>query len=611
MYLIGRESLLNSLTLILTALCVLAIAYRYYSAFLAAKVAVLDDSIITPAHRFNDGQNYMPMNKWVLFGHHFAAISGAGPLVGPVLAAQFGYLPGFIWLLVGVVLAGAVHDFVVLAASIRHQGKSLAEIVRAEISPTAAVAASVAIFIIVLLALAGLGLTVVNALARSPWGTFTIGLTIPLAMIVGVWMFKITPGNITAPSIVGALGVVGGVFLGAVVAGSSWAGTFTFSNHGIIILLMLYGFFASALPVWLLLCPRDYLSSYLKIGTVAFLILGVLWVHPYLKMPALTEYIHGGGPIIKGKLFPFVFITIACGAISGFHALVASGTTPKMLNKESDVRLIGYGAMLMEGLVGIVALIAACSMHPADYFAINVSPEVFKTMGLTPVNLEELSRQVGEALAGRTGGAVSLAAGFTQIFQGLPGMSKMASYWYHFAIMFEAVFILTAVDTGTRVGRFFLQEMLGQVWPKAAKQGWWPGIILTSAIFTTAWGYLVYTGDISSIWPMFGMANQLLAACGLIICTCMVIRMNKARYAWVTAVPGVFMAGITFWAGYLNIFNNYLPAKNYLLASLTVIVMVLMTIVFYRAVRRWIELLRIVQRVKDNWGETVLEVVPE
>jgi len=579
------------MTLMLVTLCVLAIAYRYYSAFLAAKVAVLDDSIVTPAHRFNDGQNYMPMNKWVLFGHHFAAISGAGPLVGPVLAAQFGYLPGFLWLLVGVVLAGAVHDFVVLAASIRHQGKSLAEIVRAEISPTAAVAASVAIFIIVLLALAGLGLTVVNALARSPWGTFTIGLTIPLAMIVGIWMFKLTPGHITAPSIVGALGVVGGVFLGAVVAGSSWAGTFTFSNHGIIILLMLYGFFASALPVWLLLCPRDYLSSYLKIGTVAFLILGVLWVHPYLKMPALTEYIHGGGPIIKGKLFPFVFITIACGAISGFHSLVASGTTPKMLNKESDARLIGYGAMLMEGLVGIVALIAACSMHPADYFAINVSPEIFKTMGLTPVNLEELSRQVGEALAGRTGGAVSLAAGFTQIFQGLPGMSKMASYWYHFAIMFEALFILTTIDAGTRVARFLVQEFGGHVWKPFGRQDWIPGTVISTAFVVAIWGYLIWAGSIATIWPMFGTSNQLLAAVALSVATTRLINLGRARYAWTTFVPLVFVSVTTLWACVLNVTENYWaltknPAtevQGYLNTLLTLVIMVCALVVLWEA----------------------------
>lgn len=585
---------MNSLPLLLAALCVIAIAYRFYSAFLAARVAVLDDTLVTPAHRFNDGENYMPVNKWVLFGHHFAAISGAGPLIGPVLAAQFGFLPGFLWLLVGVVLAGAVHDFVVLAASVRHQGRSLAEIVRAEISPTAAVAASVAIFIIVLLALAGLGLTVVNALSGSPWGTFTIGLTIPLAMIIGVWMFKVSPGRIAAPSLVGALAVVGGVFLGGWVASSPWAGAFTFSRNGIILLLMIYGFFASALPVWLLLCPRDYLSSYLKIGTVALLIGGVLWVHPDLQMPALTQYIHGGGPIIKGKLFPFLFITIACGAISGFHALVASGTTPKMLAKESDARLIGYGAMLMEGIVGLVALIAACSMHPADYFAINLPPEAFKALGMTPVNLEQLSREVGETLAGRTGGAVSLAAGFTQVFQGLPGMATMASYWYHFAIMFEALFILTTIDAGTRVARFLMQEFGGRVWKPFGRTNWLPGTVVSTLFVVCVWGYFIWAGSIATIWPMFGTANQLLAAVALSAATTRLINLGRARYAWTTLLPLVFVAVTTLWAAVLNITDNFWPLtrnpatefQGWINTFLSVVIIVCVVVVLFEAVKR-------------------------
>src|ERR1041385_6922740 len=433
---------MNALPLILGALCVMAIAYRYYSAFIAAKVVALDDKRTTPAHTLYDGQNYQPTNKWVLFGHHFAAISGAGPLIGPVLAAQFGFLPGFLWLLIGVCLGGAVHDFVILAASIRRKGRSLAEIARNEISPLAGVIGSIAILIIVVIALAGLGLAVVNALRESSWGTFTIAMTIPIALFVGLWMYRIRPGKIAEASLVGVIGVFAAVIIGSWIPDSFLAPYFTLSREGIIIAIAAYGFIASVLPVWLLLCPRDYLSSYMKIGTIGALVLGVFIVHPDLKMPAVTEFIHGGGPIIPGKLFPFVFITIACGAISGFHALVSSGTTPKMLDKETDSRMIGYGAMLTEGLVGVVALIAASSLYPGDYFAINLSPAKFAALGIPAQNLAELSAQVGETIAGRPGGAVSLAVGFAQIFSGIPGMRGLMSYWYHFAIMFEALFIL-------------------------------------------------------------------------------------------------------------------------------------------------------------------------
>ncbi|MEK7263016.1 MAG: carbon starvation CstA family protein, partial [Bacteroidota bacterium] len=428
---------MNALPLILVALLVMTIAYRYYSAFIAAKVVALNDLRTTPAHELNDGQNYHPTNKWVLFGHHFAAISGAGPLIGPVLATQFGYLPGFLWLLIGVCLAGAVHDFVILAASIRRKGKSLAEIARNEVSPLAGAIASVAILIIVVIALAGLGLAVVNALRESSWGTFTIAMTIPIALFVGLWMYKIRPGKIAEASLIGVLGTLLAVYFGSYIPDSFLAPYFTFSREGIIISIALYGFIASVLPVWLLLCPRDYLSSYMKIGTIAALILGVVIVAPELQMPAVTEFIHGGGPIIPGKMFPFVFITIACGAISGFHSLVSSGTTPKMLNKETDARMIGYGAMLMEGLVGIIALIASSSLFPADYFAINLSPEKFAALGISPVHLQELASEVGENISGRPGGAVSLAVGFAQIFSGIPGMKSLMSFWYHFAIMFE------------------------------------------------------------------------------------------------------------------------------------------------------------------------------
>ncbi|MBI5022525.1 MAG: carbon starvation protein A [Ignavibacteriales bacterium] len=590
---------MNALPLIIITLCVMAIAYRYYSAFIAAKVIALDDSRPTPAHTLNDGQNYHPTNKWVLFGHHFAAISGAGPLIGPVLAAQFGYLPGFLWLLAGVVLAGAVHDFVTLVASIRRKGRSLAEIARHEISPLAGIIGSIAILIIVVIALAGLGLTVVNALADSSWGTFTIAMTIPIALFVGLWMYRIRPGKVTEASIIGVIGVFAAVIVGSFIPHSSLAPYFTLSREGIIISMAIYGFIASVLPVWLLLCPRDYLSSYMKIGTIAALVIGVIIVHPDLKMPALTEFANGGGPIIPGKLFPFLFITIACGAISGFHSLVASGTTPKMINKESDTRMIGYGAMLMEGLVGVIALIAACSLHPGDYFAINVVPAKFQALGMSTVNLAELSAEVGESLAGRTGGAVSLAVGFAQIFTAIPGMRSLMSYWYHFAIMFEALFILTTIDTGTRVARFLVQEFGGRLWKPFEKTDWLPGTLLSTFAVVFAWGYFIWTGSISTIWPMFGTANQLLAAVALSVATSAIINAGKVRYVWVTVVPMLFVAVTTLTAGWLNIVNNFLPLtqnsqtalQGYINSILTAIIMVCAVIVLVEAFRKWYKVL--------------------
>jgi carbon starvation protein len=590
---------MNALPLIIVTLCVMAIAYRYYSAFIAAKVVALDDSRKTPAHTLNDGQNYHPTNKWVLFGHHFAAISGAGPLIGPVLAAQFGFLPGFLWLLIGVVLAGAVHDFVTLVASIRRKGRSLAEIARHEISPLAGVVGSIAILIIVVIALAGLGLAVVNALAESSWGTFTIAMTIPIALFVGLWMYKIRPGKISEASIIGVIGVLAAVIIGSFIPNSSLAQYFTLPREGIIISMAAYGFIASVLPVWLLLCPRDYLSSYMKIGTIAALVIGVILVHPDLKMPALTQFIHGGGPIIPGKLFPFVFITIACGAISGFHSLVASGTTPKMINKESDARMIGYGAMLMEGLVGVIALIAACSLHPGDYFAINVSPEKFQALGISTVNLQELASEVGESLAGRTGGAVSLAVGFAQIFTGIPGMRSLMSYWYHFAIMFEALFILTTIDTGTRVARFLVQEYVGRLWKPFEKPDWLPGTLISTSAVVFTWSYFIWTGSISTIWPMFGTANQLLAAVALSVATSAIINAGKARYIWITVVPMVFVAATTLTAGWLNITDNFFPlTKNphtalqgYINSILTAVMMVCAIIILFEAFKKWYKVL--------------------
>src|SRR5438552_15892605 len=457
----GPSEKMNALPIIVGALCILAIAYRYYSAISAAKVLALDDSRPMPSQTMYDGHNYFPTNKYVLFGHHFAAISGAGPLIGPVLAAQFGFLPGLLWLVIGVCLGGAVHDFMILVASIRRKGKSLAEIARNEISPLSGFVAGIAILFIVVIALAGLGLVVVNALAESPWGTFTVGFTIPLALFMGLYMYRFRKGKIVEASIIGVIGLLFAVWLGGRVADSSWATAFTLSPHKVTLLMAGYGFIASVLPVWLLLCPRDYLSSYLKIGTVAVLIIGVILVHPNLQMPAITPFVAGGGPVVPGKVYPFVFITIACGAISGFHALISSGTTPKMIAKETDARMIGYGSMLMEGIVGVVALIAVCALHPGDYYAINVPPAVFAKLGLSTVNLQQFSQQVGETLVGRTGGAVSLAVGFAQIFAGVPFLRHLMSYWYHFAIMFEALFILTTIDTGTRVARYMVQELVG------------------------------------------------------------------------------------------------------------------------------------------------------
>jgi carbon starvation protein len=577
----------------------MTIAYRYYSAFIAAKIIVFDDARQTPAYALNDGKNYHPTNKWVLFGHHFAAISGAGPLIGPVLAAQFGFLPGFLWLLIGVCLGGAVHDFMILAASVRRNGKSLAEIARHEISPLASIVGSVSILIIVVIALAGLGLAVVNALRESSWGTFTIAATIPIALFVGLWMNKIRPGKISEASVIGVVGVLAAVFVGGEI-GNTWLGTyFTLSREGVIIAIGVYGFFASVLPVWLLLLPRDYLSSYMKIGTVFALVVGVAIVAPELKMPAVTEFIHGGGPIIPGKVFPFVFITIACGAISGFHALVSSGTTPKMISCESDTRFIGYGAMLMEGLVGIIALIAASSLWPADYFAINLTPEKFSQLGLTPVNLEMLQQEVGEQVAGRPGGAVSLAVGFAQIFSSIPGMRGLMSYWYHFAIMFEALFILTTIDAGTRVGRFLVQEFVGRAWKPFGKPEWLPGNIIASALVVFGWAYFIWNGSISTIWPMFGTANQLLAGVALAVATSAIINAGKVRYVWVTLVPMLFVSFTTLYACWLNIFDNYLPltanaktaTQGYVNSSLTAIIMVCAIVVLLEAFRRWYSIL--------------------
>ncbi len=589
---------MHALPLVLVAACCLAIAYRYYSAFLATKALVLDAERPTPAHTLYDGQNYVPTNRWVLFGHHFAAITGAGPLIGPVLAAQFGFLPGFLWLVIGVCLAGAVHDFVILASSVRSGGRSLAELALAEISPRAYFVSALAILFVVVIALAGLGLAVVNALHDSAWGAFTIGMSIPIAFGMGLYMYRFRKGKIGEATALGVVLLLACVVLGRVVSEHpTLAPLFTLDKLQVTMAMAAYGFIASVLPVWMLLCPRDYLSSFMKVGTILFLAVGVVIVNPQLHMPAITPFIHGGGPIVPGTVFPFLFITIACGAISGFHALVGSGTTPKMIDKETDTRMIGYGSMLMEGFVGVIALIAASALHPGDYFAINVAPEQFAALGYAPVNLAGLEAQVGESLAGRTGGAVSLAVGMAQIFTALPGMRGLMSYWYHFAIMFEALFILTTIDTGTRVSRFLVQEFGGRLWKPLGRVDWLPGTLLSTALIVAGWTYFILTGSITTIWPMFGIANQLLAALALAIGTTILVNAGRARYAWTTAVPMAFVAVTTLTAGFLSVRNNFLPmtrlpdpgkvVQGWINSTLTIVMMVCVIFVLVEAVIAW------------------------
>ncbi|HEV8137003.1 MAG TPA: carbon starvation CstA family protein [Pyrinomonadaceae bacterium] len=605
---------MSALPIIIGALCVIAISYRYYSAFIAAKVLALDDSRPVPSQTMYDGHNYYPTNKWVLFGHHFAAISGAGPLIGPVLAAQFGFLPGLLWLVIGVCLGGAVHDFMILAGSVRRKGKSLAEMARTEISSLSGLVAGVAILFIVVIALAGLGLVVVNALAESAWGTFTVAFTIPLALLMGLYMYRFRKGRIAEASIIGVVGLLFAVYLGGRIADSSYGHMFTLSRNTLIVAMAAYGFVASVLPVWMLLCPRDYLSSYLKIGTIAFLIIGVILVNPTLHMPALTPFKSGGGPVIPGKLYPFVFITIACGAISGFHALVSSGTTPKMIAKETDTRMIGYGSMLMEGVVGIVALIAATSLFPGDYFAINtaqrtdaqkaayvqmVDSHSGQEFNLKPQEIDRLEQESGEKnLRGRTGGAVTLALGIAKIFDGIPGLSGFMKYWYHFAIMFEALFILTTIDTGTRVARFLVGEFGGRFYRKLEEPNWLPGSIVTSLLVVAAWAAFIWSGSISTIWPMFGVANQLLAAVALCVATTMIVNSGKARYSWVTILPLSFVGSTTLVAGWQSITDIFWPltqksetaVQGYINSGLTAIIMMAAVVILIDSIRGWLGL---------------------
>jgi carbon starvation protein len=648
---------MHAMPLMIGVLCVLAIAYRYYSAFLATKVAVLDDSRPTPAQRFNDGQNFYPTNRWVLFGHHFAAISGAGPLIGPVLAAQFGYMPGLLWIVIGVCLAGAVQDFLMLAASIQRNGRSLARIAYDEIGKTAGVAAMTAILFILVIALAGLGKVVVKALGGeevaypagstlrlpsnaeppvggpiyhlpagtqliwnsaagaqqsmlvsepsdlksptplkwvvrsgtaeallpahavrlapgSPWGTFTIACTIPIALLIGFYMYRIRAGKVVEASLIGAALTLGATFAGGWVATSAMGRWFNLSSMQVVYAMAIYGFVASVLPVWLLLAPRDYLSSFLKIGTLAALVLGTLVANPKLEAPAYNPIFAGGGPVVGGRIFPFLFITIMCGAISGFHALVSSGTTSKMIRRESDARMIGYGAMLVEGLVGVVAMIAAASLAPGDYYAMNVDMskipafhEKLARIGSDIDHLNVYDDYTRESLRGRTGGAVTLAVGMAHIFQdatsrfvtvGDSAVKAMWRYWYHFAIMFEALFILTTIDAGTRIGRFLLQEVFGKVHPKLGRHDWWPGTLLSTFLIVWGWAYFINANSFSAIWAMFGIANQMLAVIALAVLTVILVRSGRRRYFWVTVGPMLFVATTTTTAALEMLYGHWL-----------------------------------------------------
>ena len=697
---------IHAMPVMLGALAVLAVAYRYYSAFLAAKVAALDDTRITPAHEFADGQNFHPTNRFVLFGHHFAAISGAGPLIGPVLAIQFGYLPGLVWLVVGVCLAGAVQDMMVLAASVRRGGRSLASLARTEVGPVAGLATTLAILYVIIIALAGLGIVVVKALGGeevamtagttltyppsatirtetnragvktydvpaettyrfgdgpddamtfhepfqlaipgglavappspervgfvlpsgakrlvpgSSWGTFTIACTIPIALLIGWYMYRVRKGRVVEASLLGAAAVLGVTFLGALIPGSWLEPYFLWSKEQTTYAIAGYGFVASILPVWLLLCPRDYLSSFLKIGTIAVLVVGVVVANPTLEAPPINhQFAHGGGPYFDGPIFPYVFICIMCGAVSGFHALVASGTTPKMVHREGDVRMIGYGAMLMEGLVGIVALIAAAALPNSMYYSINIDlarqPQFQQALKALDVDhdghalpdtgateLVQMEKDVQESLHGRTGGAVTLAVGMARIFAAaIPGLQHLVKYWYHFAIMFEALFILTTIDTGTRIGRFLVQEVLGKLYAPLGDLDRPFSAILATALVVFGWSYFILTGSVETIWPMFGVANQLLAVIALAVATTITINAGRARYAWATLVPMVFVATTTTTAGILEITGKFTrmtqnPAtmvKGYLNIGLTATLLLLVAVILASSVSHWLKAIR-------------------
>jgi carbon starvation protein len=571
----SRGEHINSLWLVAAAACTYLTGYRFYGKFIAARVMALDDRRATPAERLDNGHDFVPTNKWIVFGHHFAAIAGPGPLVGPVVAAQFGYLPGTLWIIVGAVLGGAVQDFVILFASMRRDGKSLGQMAREEIGKVGGFVALVTVLMIMIVLLAVVGLVVVNALVGSPWGTFTIAATMPVALFMGLYLRYWRPGKVLECSAIGFLLVLASVFGGQWIAGSTYASLFTLSAMTLAIGIILYGFLASALPVWLLLAPRDYLSTFVKLGVIGMLAIGIFVVRPDLQMPAISRFVDGTGPVLAGKIFPFCFITIACGAVSGFHSLISSGTTPKMISKETHATQIGYGSMLLESFVAVMAMIAACSLDPGVYFAVNspagivgkTADAAVKTISgwgfpVTTQQMADMARRAGEVtLFGRTGGAPSLALGMAHIFARGGGGDAVLGFWYHFAIMFEALFILTIIDAGTRVGRFMLQDLLGHVWKPLGRTSWMPGVVGASALVVLGWGFFLIQGvrdplgGINSLWPLFGIANQLLAAIALSLATTILLKMHGPKFMWITCVPLAWLVLVTFTAAYQKIWS--------------------------------------------------------
>jgi carbon starvation protein len=641
-----RGEPINALWLVVAATCCYALGYRFYSKFIAAKILSLDALRATPAERLENGRDFLVTNKWVVFGHHFAAIAGPGPLVGPVLAAQFGYLPGTMWVLAGAVFAGCVQDFVILLFSVRRDGKSLTEMAKGEIGRVGGFVAYVAVIAILIILLGVVALIVVNALKASPWATFTIAMTMPIALLMGVYLRRIRPGKVLEVSALGFALVLAAIWGGQYVSQNvALAKLFTFSAPTLAILIMVYGFAASALPVWLLLAPRDYLSTFVKLGTIALLAVGIVALHPTLHMPALTRFVDGTGPVFAGKIFPFAFITIACGAISGFHALISSGTTPKMIARETETRMVGYGAMMAESAVAIMAIIAACVMQPGVYFAINspagivgeapaTGAATISSWGfpVTAADMQALAHAVGEqTLYDRTGGAPAFAVGMAHIFSHSLGGETLMALWYHFAIMFEALFILTILDAGTRVARFMVQDALGHVYKPLGRTSWYPSILATSGLIVAAWGYFLWQGlkdplgGINSLWPLFGIANQLLATVAVCVATTIIIKMHRATYAAVTLVPLAWLVAVTFTASWHKVFDanprvGFLAQarvlatgpmtsettrvifNNRLDAAVTGVLVVMVTLVLVESARQWVGILTGAreERVKES-----------
>jgi carbon starvation protein len=628
-----RGEQVNALWLVTAAVCSYAVGYRFYSKFIATRVLALDPQRATPAERLENGRDFVPTNKWVVFGHHFAAIAGPGPLVGPVLAAQFGYLPGTLWILVGAVFGGCVQDFVILLFSVRRDGKSLTEMAKEEIGRVGGFVAYASVISILVILLAVCALIVVNALKQSPWGTFTIAMTIPIAFLMGIYLRRIRPGQVLETSIIGfglvLLAIWGGQWVSQTPAVAKY---FTMTAPALAIAIIIYGFAASALPVWLLLAPRDYLSTFVKLGTIGLLAIGIVVMRPTLHMPALTRFTDGTGPVFAGKLFPFAFITIACGAISGFHSLISSGTTPKLIRRETEIRLVGYGAMLCESLVAIMATIAACVLDPGTYFAINSPAGIAGQLPekaaatitgwgfpVTAGSMQALAQNVGElTLFNRTGGAPAFAVGMAHIFSNSLGGETLMALWYHFALMFEALFILTVLDAGTRVGRFMLQDALGHAWKPLGRTSWYPSVFATSGLIVALWGYFLWQGvrdplgGINSLWPLFGIANQLLAAVALCVATTIIIKMHRAKYALVTLGPLSWLVTVTFIASWHKIFdpdarlgflaqarqlaatggNARLIFNNRLDALVAGLLVVMVALILLESARQWLGILR-------------------